>query len=52
MLALTWYEWFLAGHVLVAVVWVGGGATLTILALITVREKDPARTGRARGATT
>lgn len=43
MLALTWYEWFLAGHVLAAVIWVGGGATLAILALITVREKDPVR---------
>jgi uncharacterized membrane protein len=29
--------------VLAAVVWVGGGTTLTILALITVREKDPVR---------
>ena len=43
MLALTWYEWFKAFHVLAAVVWVGGGTTLTILALITVREKDPVR---------
>ena len=26
MLALTWYDWFKAGHVIVAVLWVGGGA--------------------------
>ena len=43
MLALTWYQWFKAFHVLAAVVWVGGGATLTILAFLTVREKDPVR---------
>jgi uncharacterized membrane protein len=43
VLALTWYEWFKTFHVLAAVIWVGGGATLTILALITVREKDPVR---------
>ena len=27
-LALTWYEWFKTGHVLAAVLWVGGGTTL------------------------
>jgi hypothetical protein len=27
-LALAWYEWFKTGHVLAAVLWVGGGATL------------------------
>jgi len=40
---MTWYEWFKVGHVLVAVLWVGGGATLTLLALMTLRLKDPVR---------
>jgi uncharacterized membrane protein len=43
MLAMTWYDWFKAGHVIVAVLWVGGGATLTLLALMTLRMKDPIR---------
>ena len=43
MLALTWYDWFKAGHVLVAVLWVGGGATLALLALMTLRMNDPIR---------
>ena len=41
-LALTWYEWFKTGHVLAAVVWVGGGVTLTIYALLTLRKDTPA----------
>ena len=32
---MTWYDWFKAGHVLVAVLWVGGGATLALLAIMT-----------------
>jgi uncharacterized membrane protein len=40
-LALTWYDWFKAAHVLAAVLWVGGGATITIYALMTLRENDP-----------
>jgi uncharacterized membrane protein len=40
-LALTWYEWFKTGHVLAAVLWVGGGATLTIYAFLTVRRDTP-----------
>jgi uncharacterized membrane protein len=43
LLAITWYEWFKAGHVLVAVLWVGGGATLALLALMTLRLDDPVR---------
>lgn len=43
MLALTWYDWFKAGHVMVAVLWVGGGATLGLLALMTLRLNDPLR---------
>ena len=41
MLAITWYEWFKAGHVLAAVLWVGGGATLAPYAILTVRQNDP-----------
>jgi uncharacterized membrane protein len=40
---MTWYDWFKAGHVLVAVLWVGGGATLALLAIMTLRLKDPIR---------
>jgi uncharacterized membrane protein len=43
VLAITWYEWFKAGHVLVAVLWVGGGATLALLAIMTLRMDDPLR---------
>jgi uncharacterized membrane protein len=43
VLAMTWYEWFKAGHVLVAVLWVGGGATLALLAIMTLRLNDPLR---------
>ena len=43
MLALTWYDWFKAGHVIVAVLWVGGGATLALLAIMTLRMNDPLR---------
>jgi uncharacterized membrane protein len=43
MLALTWYDWFKAGHVIVAVLWVGGGATLALLAIMTLRMNDPIR---------
>jgi uncharacterized membrane protein len=40
--ALTWYEWYKAGHVLAAVLWVGGGATLALYAILTQRQNDPA----------
>lgn len=40
---MTWYQWFLAGHVLSAVVWVGGGTTLAVLATMTLGMKDPVR---------
>jgi uncharacterized membrane protein len=42
VLALTWYEWFKAGHVLASVAWVGGGATLALYAILTLRERNPA----------
>jgi uncharacterized membrane protein len=41
-LALTWYEWFKAAHVLAAVLWVGGGALLALYAILTVRQDTPA----------
>jgi uncharacterized membrane protein len=41
MLALTWYEWFKTLHVLAAVLWVGGGSTITIYAFLTVRRDSP-----------
>src|SRR5213593_1136169 len=43
MLALVWYEWFKAAHVLAAVIWVGGGVAVNVLAILTQREKDPLR---------
>ena len=41
-LALTWYQWFTAAHVLAAVLWVGGGTLLAIYAFMTAREDNPA----------
>ena len=43
MATMTWYQWFKAGHVIVAVLWVGGGATLALLAIMTLRMNDPIR---------
>jgi uncharacterized membrane protein len=40
-LALTWYEWFKTLHVLAAVLWVGGGATLAVYAILTQRQNTP-----------
>lgn len=42
VLALTWYQWFKAAHVLAAVLWVGGGALLATYAFMTSREDNPA----------
>ena len=41
MVAISVYHVFLAAHVLAAVAWVGGGATLTLLAFLTARDHDP-----------
>jgi len=43
VLAVTTYEWFKTAHVLAVVMWVGGGVMLTLLALMTIALKDPAR---------
>jgi uncharacterized membrane protein len=40
-LALTWYEWFKTGHVLAAVLWVGGGTTIAVYAILTQRQNTP-----------
>jgi uncharacterized membrane protein len=40
-LAITWYEWFKTGHVLAAVLWVGGGAYITLYAILTLRQNTP-----------
>jgi uncharacterized membrane protein len=40
-LALTWYDWFKAGHLLAAVLWAGGGATLAVYAILTQRQNSP-----------
>jgi len=42
-LAVTTYEWFKTVHVLAVVMWVGGGVTLTLLALMTIALRDPVR---------
>jgi uncharacterized membrane protein len=39
----NWYSLFKAVHVTLAVVWVGGGVLLVILALLAQRTKDPAQ---------
>jgi uncharacterized membrane protein len=40
-LALTWYDWFKAGHIIAAVLWVGGGTTLGIYAILIPRQNAP-----------
>ena len=40
-LALTWYDWFKTLHVLAAVLWVGGGTTLAVYAILTQRQNTP-----------
>jgi len=38
----AWYSAFKAVHVLGAIVWIGGGSLITILALMAERKNDPA----------
>jgi len=40
----SWYYLFKTVHVLSALVWVGGGALITILAVVAERKRDPAET--------
>jgi uncharacterized membrane protein len=37
----TLYDWLLLGHILAAMIWVGGAAVLFALAIITLRTRDP-----------
>lgn len=43
MLAITGYQWLLFGHILAAVLWVGGASTIQLLAFRILRSDDPAR---------
>ena len=43
MLAITTYQWLLAAHVIAAVLWVGGGATISFLSMFARRQGDPAK---------
>lgn len=46
---MTWYELFLWIHMMMAIVWVGGGVTIQVFALRIVRSGDAARiTGFAK----
>jgi uncharacterized membrane protein len=38
----AWYSAFKTIHVLAAIIWIGGGALLTILGAVAVRKNDPA----------
>jgi uncharacterized membrane protein len=40
-LAVTLYDWLLFGHILVAMIWVGGALLLNVLALQALRSHDP-----------
>jgi uncharacterized membrane protein len=37
----TVYEWLVFGHLLAAMIWLGGWATLSVLATQALRQKDP-----------
>jgi uncharacterized membrane protein len=43
VLAVTTYDWLKSGHVIAAVMWVGGDVMLTLLALMTLGLRDPVR---------
>ena len=43
MLALTTSNGFLAAHVIAAVLWVGGGATISFLSMAARRQQQPAK---------
>jgi uncharacterized membrane protein len=46
----TLYDWLLFLHVLAAVVWVGGGIMLAVLAARVLRDPDPSAVGRFTGS--
>jgi uncharacterized membrane protein len=44
------YDWLMFGHVLAAMVWVGGSAVLVLLAVHTLRQHEPGSLARLAGA--
>ena len=46
----TLYDWLLFLHVLAAMVWVGGGVMLAVLAARVLRDPDPGAVGRFTGS--
>ena len=46
MTTATLYDWLLFGHVVAAMVWLGGGVLLAAQAVLTVRSADPDAVGR------
>jgi uncharacterized membrane protein len=46
----TLYDWLLFLHVLAAMVWVGGGVMLAVIAGRVLRDPDPAAVGRFTGS--
>lgn len=42
----TLYDWLMFGHVLAAMIWLGGWALLSILATQTLRQRDPGSLAR------
>lgn len=44
------YDWLLVLHVLAAMVWVGGGVMLAVLAARVLRDPDPGAVGRFTGS--
>ena len=49
MLAARLYDWLLAFHILMAIVWVGGNILMQVLAVRIVRERDPMKTAQFLG---
>jgi uncharacterized membrane protein len=43
MLAATLYSWLKFFHILMAIVWVGGGIATQVLAIRITRQNDPAK---------
>jgi uncharacterized membrane protein len=50
MTVATLYDWLLLGHILGAMVWLGGGVGLAALATATLRAGDPHAVARFTGA--
>jgi uncharacterized membrane protein len=50
MTVATLYDWLLFGHIVAAMVWVGGGVVLAALAVATLRGGDPEAVARFVGS--